>query len=873
MTNAIGSAAELGIAQTTSEFEAAREVQAGLPLFQSLLTLELPRLPQDLSAADQESQVNTSVEWLGFRLQLQVFRGHKATTSQLQQLQSLRQSYKIWGDLPHQLSHVTERETDTHESNTHVILTVKCPGSGNEHTYCVTAEELVLSNGQKYDELDLWTLQLGETTATIRELLKNPAKAGATFAHLTRLGTTSTLNGETHRDLERFEKVVSIMLTFYLALFYCRADYYISQNPPSLREVFSAKQGDNSIRLSFPSFTETFGLPTAQTYLAINAVDSDVPHTVQEYCFYWPGYWFNTEFFARHIRQLASQGIITDDDINMVFEKSGQKSLKNPQEKLEKLLSKATFFKFFTHLFTQKQEIFRGLFSEAQLDPANCLQPVLCAYTQAKFMEEIGGMVDVLEQDRVSPATDVIRSIPGAPAATVGAGVAQSIAAAYAYQNDGFILPNQATVERARGNFVSLCSELLRTSPVWGLPVLQQLIESAGLTYNPAQLPTPDQLAAGLIANGKYNVVLETPSTGVARLYGLQPAEERYAAMAVNSRSVPDLAPDQIEHARAHLAVIIFGGSTGSPIAEELAPLINEVHIADFDTVEASNIRRMEAGITESEIGENKATAVQETILHRYPTANVTAHPHSMSEDELESLIRKLQRNGKTVYIVDAIDDVSFKMTLRKVARRLNVHLVMHTNLIGHSNIQIEAPTERRYFKQVSEETIRKLILHNKSLEAQIAALHALVSQGDTQASAKLSKAVEARRIAGVRLFLKVIGISNMPPTQMLNFIMLAHGRQMYLAQTPLGSHAGGALAADTIVRHFLGEEVKHNATYQLHTQMTNARKSEGKRLLRIMTTHADIFPEARANHADAHDIIADHAQKLFKMKWDWSYT
>ena len=118
--------------------------------------------------------------------------------------------------------------------------------------------------------------------------------------------------------------------------------------------------------------------------------------------------------------------------------------------------------------------------------------------------------------------------------------------------------------------------------------------------------------------------------------------------------------------------VLVFGiGGVGGYVAEMLARAgIGEIAIIDFDSVSLSNINRQIIA-THSTIGEPKVNVMKKRILDINPNIKVTAINKFVSKDNITDF------NPQNYdYVVDAIDNVSAKIALAKLADTQNFNLI-----------------------------------------------------------------------------------------------------------------------------------------------------------------------------------------------------
>lgn len=131
------------------------------------------------------------------------------------------------------------------------------------------------------------------------------------------------------------------------------------------------------------------------------------------------------------------------------------------------------------------------------------------------------------------------------------------------------------------------------------------------------------------------------------------------------------------EQAKLHNAKLaVLGMSVGSNIAfvATQAGIGQEIILADFDELDATNLNRILAGV--HQIGLNKTIIASRRIYEDNPFAAVTALPEGVNEENL----KKLLAAGAISHIVEEIDDIKMKIVVRRLAREYKIPVVMITD-------------------------------------------------------------------------------------------------------------------------------------------------------------------------------------------------
>lgn len=126
-----------------------------------------------------------------------------------------------------------------------------------------------------------------------------------------------------------------------------------------------------------------------------------------------------------------------------------------------------------------------------------------------------------------------------------------------------------------------------------------------------------------------------------------------------------------------HRKVAVFGLSVGSNIVYTLtqAGIAREIVIADFDTLDTTNLNRIQAGI--HEIGQNKTLICARRIYEENPYAIVETFENGINAPSLKKLFKRKERID---CIVEEIDNMPLKIKVRQLARAYKIPVVMITD-------------------------------------------------------------------------------------------------------------------------------------------------------------------------------------------------
>ncbi|WP_299976301.1 tRNA threonylcarbamoyladenosine dehydratase [Desulfobacula sp.] len=131
--------------------------------------------------------------------------------------------------------------------------------------------------------------------------------------------------------------------------------------------------------------------------------------------------------------------------------------------------------------------------------------------------------------------------------------------------------------------------------------------------------------------------------------------------------------------------VAVFGlGAVGSYATEALARTgVGNLHLIDFDKVDASNINRQLFALN-STIGREKADLAYERVKDINPGCNVELHSSFINAKSLEDLLFE-----DIDVVVDAIDGLNSKINLIVGARQLDLDVVSSMGAGGRTDISM----------------------------------------------------------------------------------------------------------------------------------------------------------------------------------------
>lgn len=147
-----------------------------------------------------------------------------------------------------------------------------------------------------------------------------------------------------------------------------------------------------------------------------------------------------------------------------------------------------------------------------------------------------------------------------------------------------------------------------------------------------------------------------------------------------------ELITSEQQHQLAQATVSIAGMSVGSGIALALvySGIADHIKIADFDTLDTSNLNRLRESLLE--VGRSKVRLAAERIYELNPFAAVELFEAGLNNDNLDRFFEQ----PKTAIVIDEIDDFKMKVQLRLQARQRQTPLIMFTSLGDNILVDIE---------------------------------------------------------------------------------------------------------------------------------------------------------------------------------------
>ena len=130
------------------------------------------------------------------------------------------------------------------------------------------------------------------------------------------------------------------------------------------------------------------------------------------------------------------------------------------------------------------------------------------------------------------------------------------------------------------------------------------------------------------------------------------------------------------------LRIGIVGVSAGHSIAHVLAMegLAGEIRLADFDSIELSNLNRVPASVLD--LGVNKAVVAARRIAEIDPYLQVTVEPEGITHENLGLFLDGLD------LVIEECDSLDMKLLVREAARERRIPVIMETSDRGVLDVE-----------------------------------------------------------------------------------------------------------------------------------------------------------------------------------------
>jgi molybdopterin/thiamine biosynthesis adenylyltransferase len=167
------------------------------------------------------------------------------------------------------------------------------------------------------------------------------------------------------------------------------------------------------------------------------------------------------------------------------------------------------------------------------------------------------------------------------------------------------------------------------------------------------------------------------------RLVHLLP-KEAFIELRTNRNKLKITAEEQ--NLLATKKVGIIGLSVGQSVALTMAMerVCGELRLADFDTLDLSNLNRLRAGV--HQIGMPKVIIAAQEIAEIDPYLDVTIFPEGITDKNMDDFLGSGE--SKLDVLVEVCDGLDVKIKARKAARNKQIPVLMDTNDRGMVDIE-----------------------------------------------------------------------------------------------------------------------------------------------------------------------------------------
>lgn len=230
---------------------------------------------------------------------------------------------------------------------------------------------------------------------------------------------------------------------------------------------------------------------------------------------------------------------------------------------------------------------------------------------------------------------------------------------------------------------------------------------------------------------------------------------------------------DEEQRALEGKIVGVVGLSVGRSVAVTIAQerIAGEIRLADFDTLELSNLNRIRTGL--DNLGLNKAVSAAREIALIDPFLDVKVFDRGLQSDNIDEFF---QEGGTLDLLIEECDSVEIKIQSRIKARSYGVPVVMDTSDRGMIDVE-------RF-----------------DLEPERAIMHGWIDHLDLS-QLKPGMSNEEK----IPFLLPMLGASNMSPRMKASVLEMGHTLKTW-PQLATSVNLGGAVTADITRRILLGE-------------------------------------------------------------------
>ncbi|MFZ1615963.1 MAG: Rv1355c family protein [Flavobacteriales bacterium] len=246
--------------------------------------------------------------------------------------------------------------------------------------------------------------------------------------------------------------------------------------------------------------------------------------------------------------------------------------------------------------------------------------------------------------------------------------------------------------------------------------------------------------------------------------------EAEFAFVRTNRNRNKITAEEQEKLSRLKVGVIGLSVGQSVSLAMALERSFGEIRLADFDTLDLSNLNRLRSGI--HNLGLNKALMTAREIAELDPYLNVVCYTDGLTKENMDAFFTE---GGQLDVLVEECDSVEIKILARQKAKTLGIPVVMDMSDRGCLDIE-------RF-----------------DLEPERPLMHGWIDHLDLEAASRPMSAEEK-----VPYMLPITGVDTLSPRMKASVIELGQTVSTW-PQLATSVVLGGALAGDAVRRIALG--------------------------------------------------------------------
>ncbi|UJP65045.1 Rv1355c family protein [Mongoliitalea daihaiensis] len=159
--------------------------------------------------------------------------------------------------------------------------------------------------------------------------------------------------------------------------------------------------------------------------------------------------------------------------------------------------------------------------------------------------------------------------------------------------------------------------------------------------------------------------------------------EEDFAEVRTVRNKYKITAEEQAELSQKKIGVVGLSVGQSVAIALALERSFGELRIADFDSLELSNLNRLRSGV--HYLGEKKTCIVKREIAEIDPYLKVTVYEEGLTEKNMDDFLLK---GGALDLLIDECDSLDMKLMMRESARNYRIPVLMDTSDRGMLDVE-----------------------------------------------------------------------------------------------------------------------------------------------------------------------------------------